>query len=225
MNDEESTLQAQMDSSLPQSEPLATETETSTDEAIPSPSDFTANEEEALASLEEGGYASVETTDDVSQEGIADTPLSADPLQDTDPDSGTSTPQTPTNGIDELRNELMQLRQELAARDAFFTRLGNEYDEFKVLYPNVSPEMLSDSIWKDVRRGIPLAAAYALAEKRRQHDEAQAERFNRENRLRSPGAVSGVEQEYFTPAEVRAMSRHEVRENYQKIVQSMRKWN
>ena len=225
MNEEEITLQSTVEQNVPSGKPLATETESSTSETALSVPDTVTNQKEASASLEEGGLEDNEITCDFSQEAFEDSSLPANSLQDPDPDSGASAMQAAPSGLDELRNELKQLRQELASRDAFFTRLGDEYEEFQALYPDVSPKELSESIWNDVRRGIPLAAAYALAERRRLHEITQAEKSNLENQLRSPGAISGSEQEYFTPAEVRSMSRQEVRNNYQKIMNSMKQWN
>lgn len=224
MNDEEITLQPTLEQNVPSGEPSATDETPTNGSTLPPIEDTIENETEAIHSLEEGGFEDVKSIDGMPQEADADPSLSANPLQNSDSDPGVPALQAPSNGIDELRNELKQLREQLASRDAFFTRLGNEYEEFKALYPDTSPETLSENIWKDVLRGVPLAAAYALAERRRQHAEAQAEKSNLENRLRSPGAVSGSEKEYFTPAEVRAMSRQEVRDNYQKIMYSMKKW-
>ena len=52
-----------------------------------------------------------------------------------------------------------------------------------------------------------------------------ADEINRRNAARSAGHVgTNVAPEYYTPDEVRAMSPAEVRENYEKIRASMKKW-
>ena len=52
-----------------------------------------------------------------------------------------------------------------------------------------------------------------------------ADEVNRRNAARSAGRVgTSLAPEYYTPDEVRAMSPSEVRENYQKIRASMKKW-
>ncbi|MBQ9805938.1 MAG: hypothetical protein IJW49_05475 [Clostridia bacterium] len=151
--------------------------------------------------------------------------LPEDPLQDPDPASSVACEGDPQSGLEQLRGELTRLRAELAQKEILWERIGEECDEFQTLYPNVALKDLSDRVWEDVGRGIPIAAAYALAEKRRLYTEAQAEKSNYENRLRSAGSLAGTENDYFSPAEVRAMTSHEVHENYQKIMRSMQKWH
>jgi hypothetical protein len=76
-----------------------------------------------------------------------------------------------------------------------------------------------------VASGTPLAAAYALSERRHQLEQAQAAQINHTNRMRSSGALRSTENLEFSPAEVRAMTPEEVRENLPKIMRSMQKWN
>ena len=52
----------------------------------------------------------------------------------------------------------------------------------------------------------------------------EAERINAANLRRSSGSLVAADVDYFSPAEVRAMSQADVRKNYQKIMQSMQKW-
>jgi len=165
---------------------------------------------------EEIGSAS----DSVSASQISDDPVSdPDPLLPEDPESDQ------TESVEHLRNELNRLREEIHAREDFYSRIGRDYEEFRTLYPNVSVSDLPDSVWHDVRCGIPIAAAYALAEQRGRRLAEQAAAVNLENSARSSGALQATEPEFFSPAEVRAMSRDEVRHNYQKILRSMKTWN
>lgn len=54
----------------------------------------------------------------------------------------------------------------------------------------------------------------------------KADEINRRNAARSAGrAGTNASPEYYSPEEVRAMSAHEVRENYQKIRASMKRWH
>ena len=100
-----------------------------------------------------------------------------------------------------------------------------EHAEFEQLYPNVSLLSLPDAVWEDVRRGVPLSAAYALSERRALRAQESATLSNHQNALRSAGSHASSESEYFSPAEVRAMSPAEVHRNYKKIMQSMSKWH
>ncbi|MBQ8415891.1 MAG: hypothetical protein IJX13_03175, partial [Clostridia bacterium] len=84
---------------------------------------------------------------------------------------------------------------------------------------------ITDAIWKDVESGNSLAAAFALAERRRVVAEEKATLLNKANRERSAGAMRNAQNDYFSPDEVRAMSSTEVRKNYQKIMRSMQNWH
>ena len=153
-----------------------------------------------------------------------DLAVSADPVSDPDPDPAPSVAASAEEQLEQLRGELTRLRAEIAAKDAFLDRVGAECEEFHTLYPEASLSELPDGVWRDVGRGIPLAAAYALAERRRAYTAQQAAISNRENGARSSGSLEPTEKDYFSPSEVRAMSQSEVRTNYQKIMRSMQKW-
>lgn len=158
-------------------------------------------------------------------ESVEATPFFTDSTQDPDPDPQTAIEPSQPNGLDELRSELIQLRAEVASRNAFFERLGVECEEFRALYPNTSLSSLPDTVWQDVQKGVPIAAAYALAERRRALTEETAKKINAENQARSSGGLTSTANEYFSPAEVRSMTPGEVRENYQKIMRSMQNWH
>lgn len=113
---------------------------------------------------------------------------------------------------------------ELQEARAAAQRIRDEYAEFGTLYPDVSVQSIPDDAWEDIRRGIPIAAAYALAERRRAHTAEVADEANKRNANRSSGEVSGEAPSFFTAREVRAMTPAEVRENYRKILLSMPKW-
>ena len=152
----------------------------------------------------------------------------ADPGTDPDSDSKGSDPKAQASELEQLRGELRQLREELFARDARKAqqmRVEQEYAEFCKLFPNTSIAALPDEVWQDVNGGASLAAAYALAEKKRAAALARASDSNTHNRSRSAGAVQNTQNHEFSPAEVRAMSSQEVRANLPKIMRSMQKWH
>ena len=154
-----------------------------------------------------------------------DPPFFEDSRSDSDPVASDVASTTAEERLEQLRGELNTLRRELAKKDAYWERLGAECEEFHDLYPEVALSTLPDSVWKDVKRGIPLAAAYALAERKRALTEAFAHEQLLKNRDRSAGEVKSMENDYFSPAEVRAMSGEEVHKNYAKIMKSMQKWH
>lgn len=123
-----------------------------------------------------------------------------------------------------LRKELTRLRDEIRSTRETLLRQEAEFFEFRSLYPGVPLSSLPDAVWDDVRRGIPLTAAFALSERRRVLAEKQAAEANRKNGDRDYGAVSGSASGFLSAREVRAMSPAEVRENYTEIMLSMPKW-
>ena len=127
--------------------------------------------------------------------------------------------------LSELREELTRLREELSHREAVSLRLGRECAEFRELYPDVPLSSVPDTVWDSVRDGIPLPAAFALAERKRLLLDRAAKESNRRNLSRSSGEVGQEAPGYFSFEEVRRMTRDEVRENYNSILLSMQKWH
>ena len=123
-----------------------------------------------------------------------------------------------------LREELTRLRDEVRSTRETLLRREAEFAEFRELFPGVSVSSLPDAVWDDVRRGVPLSAAFALSERRREHVEKTAADFNRSNRDRSCGAAGGQTSGFLSAREVRAMTPAEVREHYNQIMLSMPKW-
>lgn len=120
-----------------------------------------------------------------------------------------------------LRAEAEALRAELAAE----RRVSVELREFCSLYPEADTGAIPDAVWEKVKGGIPLAAAYALHERRQFCAKQAAEAAQADGKARSSGALEGGMGEMpFTPKEVRAMSPEEVRRNYTAIIDSMKRW-
>ena len=132
----------------------------------------------------------------------------------------------PLPSTEELQNELTSLRQELEQTKALHARMACEIGEFHALFPDVNTQSLPESVWEQVKNGIPLAASYALYEKKCEMQRRHADQINLQNAQRTPGSAGKhTPAEYFSPDEVRQMSQSEVSSNYQKILDSMKKWN
>ena len=132
----------------------------------------------------------------------------------------------PEPSVSELRAELDRLREELAETRRVHERMATEIGEFQALFPEANVSCLPESIWEQVRHGIPLAASYALYEKKCMMQKERAATVNLRNAQKTPGAAGvGTPSEYFSPDDVRAMSQSEVRSNYQKILESMKTWH
>ena len=120
-----------------------------------------------------------------------------------------------------LRAEADALRRELAAQ----RKLAGQLREFSALYPETAAEEIPESVWEAVKGGLPLAAAYALHERRAVLARARAEAEQAKARVRSSGALEGNSSDlFYSPAEVRAMNAAEVRQNYSAILASMKRW-
>lgn len=161
-----------------------------------------------------------EMTDAIDSEN--NDPVTEAPENEVEDDSDLSNPET----VKALKEELNNLRRELENSRAAYDRLSKECEEFSELYPSVPVTAIPDSIWKSFKSGVPLAAAYALYEKKEAVAREKASSINEKNKNLSSGALSkGKSEEYFTPAEVRAMSAAEVKANYSKIITSMSRWH
>jgi predicted nuclease with RNAse H fold len=155
----------------------------------------------------------------VTEETAVDAPL------ETIPEKAPVKEAPEASGTEDLLAEIARLKEELSQRDALAERLAREGEEFRVLYPNTNMQDLPDIIWEDVARGIPIAAAYALLERRRFTAEQKVLEYNCANARRSSGSLEPTTPDYYSPAEVRAMSQSEVRTNFDKIMRSMQKWH
>ena len=186
----------------------------------PSPEEETAVEKPSSPETTKRG----EADEKLLEEDVEAPVLSETPDQDPDPDRGSALAKEQSAELERLRGELTLLRAELSKRDLRLEQMSKEFEEFNTIYPNIPLSTLQDSVWDDVRRGIPVAAAYALAMRRMEHTAQTAAFCNQQNASRSSGALQPTEPDYFSPAEVRAMSQSEVRANYHKIMQSMQKW-
>ncbi len=174
--------------------------------------------EESLKAPTEAMLDEAEVDEPTEAEAEELAPCSADDLPE-------DTEQVPPPSVEDLQKEVDTLRAELSKKEDMERRRVQEEREFRLLYPEVDMTVLPDSVWENVQKGVPLAAAYALFERIRFCTEQKAASANQANRQRAAGAIESTESDYFSPAEVRRMSASEVRANYSKIMRSMQKWH
>ncbi len=221
MNEEDITVPSSSNEDLQGSDPLQTslplleEVQIANEEKVDGEEKIEANPIEI--ETEENG------TDDAADP--EDLCLSAASVPAPDPDFGASFAADTRDQLERLQNELTHLREQIALQQELTVRVDRECSEFGELYPNIPLNTLPDSVWQDVEKGVPLAAAFALAERRRTVLQKRAEESNLSNLARTVGGVAASDSEYFSSDEVRAMSREEVRKNYSKIMQSMKRWS
>ena len=142
-------------------------------------------------------------------------------LEDSSPEPAVSVVENAAEELAALRAEAEALRNELSAQ----RKLAGQLREFSALYPETAAEEIPESVWDAVKGGLPLAAAYALHERRAMLARAEAEAEQEKARIRSSGALEGGGGDlFYSPAEVRAMNAAQVRQNYSAILASMQRW-
>ena len=164
-------------------------------------------------SSDQGDHVSTETDEEETDSEQVDQERSEHALskEDEEPDE-----------LSLLREENKRLREELEANK----RLAEELSEFSRLFPEQDINKIPKEVWSDVQKGSSLAASFALFEKRREVEQNRAKEINQINAYRSSGYIDNrTVSEYFSPDEVRAMSQSEVRANYSRIIESMKRWN
>ena len=134
----------------------------------------------------------------------------------------------PEESIEFLRQQISDLKSQISNLEAMRdtqTRVLEELADFRDLFPEVEINAIPESVWESVKKGTPLIASYALYEKRMEAERARISLINAKNASKSAG-IAGINtaSEYFSPDEVRKMSRAEVHANYSKIKESMKKW-
>ena len=191
----------------------------------------TENEDAALTFADNTDGAALEQKEELLSVGIAEEADGDTEADGEDPDTdimenNALEPSELPEVIEALKNEISELRAKLEQSRAVYGRMSAELIEFSELYPEVSVASIPDGIWESARAGIPLAAAYALAEKKASVIASKAAKVNDRNKILSSGSLGNTKnEEFFSPAEVKAMSAAEVKANYDKIIASMSKWH
>ena len=112
--------------------------------------------------------------------------------------------------ISALREKIRELNERLEAQAAESQKISEQLGEFYDVFPNADVRSLPESVWESVRAGNSLAASYALYRQRVYQRTEAAKAVNERNVGNSSGRVGmGTEKEYFSPDEVRSMSRGE----------------
>ncbi len=175
-------------------------------------------ESEAVEAVSE----SIEAVEDV--ETVENVEASDSDTADAPSEQG-SEQESGTDELTALRDEISSLRAELESRDRALSRMHDEISEFSELYPDRVLTSLPSEVWEGVRAGLPLAASVAFYEAKQRRREAIAAEINQRNIEASSGSVDGADMDYYSPDEVRAMNAAQVRQNYSKILDSMKLWN
>lgn len=147
---------------------------------------------------------------------------------DNEPSHNDSEIEEANKSIEELTAEIKRLKEQIEKLEELKrcqNRILAEIGDFVALFPEIPIEEIPDTVWESVKQGAPLAASYALYEKRMVAEAKRIAEINAKNAKKSPGAAGkDTAGEYFSPEDVRRMSRAEVHANYSKIKDSMKKW-
>lgn len=172
---------------------------------------------------------------ETSEELSSDTPFVDTQAEISDPEAEAESEDAPEEALGDLESdnkdermseEIESLRRELEGMREKRTALISEIREFSELFGADALSHVPDSVWESTSGGVPLAAAYALYEKKLAKQRELAECVNQKNAAMSAGAVKNAAYVgFYSPEEVRAMSAKEVKKNYNLIIESMKKWN
>lgn len=170
---------------------------------------------------------------DIELDGKTDIELDAKDSSALEPTEPDGTPEAQKADADDsaiaaLKEEIEALRAEITALEQLKKnqdRILSELADFAALFPEVAVDEIPEEVWEAVRKGTSLTASFALYEKRKAAEAVRIANVNAKNASRSPGAAgTDTASEYFSPDDVRRMSRAEVHANYSKIKESMKKW-
>ncbi|MBO7310737.1 MAG: hypothetical protein J6U86_05025 [Clostridia bacterium] len=124
--------------------------------------------------------------------------------------------------IARLNEEIRILNQRLTQKQERESLMGIQIEEFTRDFPEVDLKSIPEEVFDGMRSGNSLASSYALYKIRADRISEQ----NQKNAYRSSGRIGkSAASEYFSADEVRKMSPSEVKANYTKIIESMKKWN
>ena len=124
--------------------------------------------------------------------------------------------------IARLNEEIRILNQRLTQKQERESLMGIQIEEFSKDFPEVDLKSIPEEVFDGMRSGNSLASSYALYKIRADRISEQ----NQKNAYRSSGRIGkSAASEYFSADEVRKMSPAEVKANYTKIIESMKKWN
>ena len=92
---------------------------------------------------------------------------------------------------------------------------------------HVTAKQIPDEVWERVEEGESLAAAFSLYTIQKMREQEAIEKVNAENESKSAPRIrhDGEDTAYFSPEAVKAMSRSEIKKNYDAILASMDKWS
>lgn len=128
-----------------------------------------------------------------------------------------------------LRKEVASLREMMEksiAREQEKNVAGQQLEDLYRYCPELRESGLPQKVREDIEAGIPPVAAYALALRRATAERQAISALNEKNRELSSGGLSqGSGEDFFTADEVKAMNAGQVRQNYDKIMASMKHWH
>ena len=128
-----------------------------------------------------------------------------------------------------LRKEVASLREMMEKSIASKQEKTVAEQQLEELYrfcPELREGGLPQKVREDIEAGIPPVAAYAMELRRATAERQAISALNDKNRELSSGGLSqGSGEDFFTADEVKAMNAGQVRQNYDKIMASMKHWH
>ncbi len=124
--------------------------------------------------------------------------------------------------IASLNEQIRTLTQKLTEKEQRESFMSMQLSEFCENFPDVDVRKIPDEVFDGMKEGNSLSSSYALYKVKADRIAEQ----NQKNAYRSTGRIGKTSSsEYFSADEVKKMSPSEVKANYTKIIESMKKWN
>jgi len=133
----------------------------------------------------------------------------------------------PSEVVDELmaaRENKKRERKE-ARNKKSEAEMSEEIKKFRETFPDVSADMIPDSVWEEVQNGASLTHAYAYHLISSESLNRHADAVNQRNSNAGAYASSdGSTEPVFTKEQVEKMSGKDIKNNYKGILNAMKNW-
>lgn len=134
------------------------------------------------------------------------------------------------NMPDEVKQKLISAEKfkndarDVKKRERSEQAMREDIENFRHYFPEVKADDIPESVWADAANGIPLAYSYALHLKAHEIDESIAKEANNYAETRAIPIGNDESEAPYTKEDVENMSQASVKNNYKKILNSIKGW-
>ncbi len=121
---------------------------------------------------------------------------------------------------EKARKEAKELRRKKSDEEA----MKKDIEQFRLTFPDVSAQEIPESVWEEAANGIPLSYAYAFYLKTKETGDIKAEEANKYAEMRAMPVGNDESEAPYSKEDVEKMSPSAVKNNYKKILSSIKGW-